>query len=287
MSRELREQEDRIERKNIAKRNDELEHTKKMFESAWAERQEKWVKAMQEEMEVKMGEETRRIKEEYTEKLKGLVDKGRGMEEKIKELQGRVKKGEASSSRSSKVHRVVGGVMGLMGSLEEGKIDDLEACKIICKDDTVIGAALEKVEKCAKNGGSGILTLSELQERWGSVKGEGRKMVLTGEGKGSDGLGGILIGSVLGMVMVEVGEDKAMTKKGTEVEDEDRLVRAGVWVKNGKLERAVEELKELKGKKVKKVVQGFVKDAENKIGVDQAVAVMKLRASALASSMMS
>jgi hypothetical protein len=62
MSRELREQEDRIERKNNQKRAEELEHTKAVFENAWKERQETWVKAMQEEMEVKLGEETTRAR---------------------------------------------------------------------------------------------------------------------------------------------------------------------------------------------------------------------------------
>jgi len=284
MSRELREQEDRIEKKNMKERRDELESTKKMFEEAWEDRQKKWVKAMQEEMEVKLGNEIIRIKSEYSAKLKDLVSRGTELEGKIKSLQDRVKMGEGKTEKSTKVHRIVGGVMGLVGDLEEGKKGDIEAAKIILSGDKVIGAALEKVEKCAKSGG-GIWTLSELQERWGDVKREGRKMVLTGEGKGTDGLGGVLMGEIMGMIMVEVGEDKAMKKEGSSVSDEDRLVRAGVWVKNGKLEKAVDELKSLQGKKVKKVTEGFLKDAENKIGVDQAITVMKLRASVLSSSM--
>ncbi|GMH63379.1 hypothetical protein TrRE_jg421, partial [Triparma retinervis] len=227
------------------------------------------------------GTETQRIKAAYAAELSALVGAGLAMEEKILSLEKRVKRGEGKSEKSDAVHRIVGGVMGMIGGLEEGNVDDLSAIKIVCKGDDVISAAIEKVEESMTQGGGHIWTLGELQERWKGVKREGRKMCLAGEGAGSDGLTGVVTGTVMAAIMVETGTEKAIRKKEESCDDEDRLARATHHVTGGDLGSAAAELGKVKGKKVRRVVEGWRKDCETKQAVDEAVKVMKLRASTL------
>ena len=103
-------------------------------------------------------------------------------------------------------------------------------------------------------------------------------MALAGEGVGTDGILGVLKGEVLSVVKPPPDEALSLKKSPDTLTDEDRIARASSHVKNGKLDKAVNQLKLLQGKKVKKVVSGWRKDAEAKLCLDQGLNIIKLTA---------
>jgi len=191
--------------------------------------------------------------------------------------------------RSGKVHRIVGGVMGLIGSIEKGAADvtvDIDSLKGLCSDDEVIVAALESVKNGLASSRGRIPSLAELQQRFGVVKKVGRKMSMVGEGPGTDGLQGLVAGEFYSRVLVATDDGVAMKKLESEgIDDEERLARASYQLSNGHLVEAAKELDQIKSKKVKVVIADFLKDAKAKVSVEECVDVLKLRCSSLNTGM--
>ena len=119
-------------------------------------------------------------------------------------------------------------------------------------------------------------------ERDGSM---GRRAALVGDGPGSDGLAGLIQGSIYGAVTSPVPAAIALKKKPADLTDEDRIERARHHVKVGGLQPAATELSFLQGEKAKKVMDGVKKDIEIKIAVDDCLKILKLRCAALNASM--
>ena len=137
----------------------------------------------------------------------------------------------------------------------------------------------------------------------------GRRAALVGSGALSDGLGGLLLGSLYSAVTSPISPALALKKRPVDLTDEDRIERARHYVKVGGLQSAVAELGFLESDKVKKVMEGVKKEVrgvvvccgrgarsrpfltetpmqiEVKIAVDDCVKILKLRCAALNNSM--
>jgi len=254
-----------------------------MMEQKWQAQVEQWNTEASMIIEREVGNATTEIKKAHAKLLEERVTEVSNLTAKLSELEHKITKGGLYEERSGKVHRIVGGIMGLVGSIETGDCKDLKTdiatLRKICSDDEVLSAALKTVSKNVI--GNRTMTMSELQARFKDVKKIGRKMVLVGEGPGSDGLSGLFAGEIYSRVLVPVDERTSVNIPEKEVGDEERIARAGFYVRTGKLEKAIEALEKIEAKKAKKVMGDWMKAAKAKTTVDGCVSILKLRCSAL------
>ena len=286
LSKEVRSAEDAIERLANGRAREKEESLRSSFENQWRKREEDFRKDLSEEFEVRVSEEVAKIKEVYVSDVDKLLEEAESLRAKLSSLEVSVGAGSAFAEKSSKVHRVVGAVMGLVGSIEKGDADvktDIATLRKVCKDDDVIVAALDKAERGLATTKGAVLSTAALQKRFAEVKCVARKMALVGEGAGTDGLGGLLLGELYGAVMVPVAEKPNPTNPTSS--DEERVARAAYFVSVGDLDTARLELAKVEGNKVKLVVRDWVKDAGAKRTIDECVEVLKLRCGALNSGM--
>ena len=76
-----------------------------------------------------------------------------------------------------------------------------------------IVAALDKAERGLATTKGAVLSTAALQKRFAEVKCVARKMALVGEGAGTDGLGGLLLGELYGAVMVPASASPSLNKQ--------------------------------------------------------------------------
>ena len=136
------------------------------FEAEWTRRRDEWASAFKAESERALGDAIAAAKAEYASSLASRAAEIEAARAELGRLQAVVERGGQYSERSAKVHRVVGGVMGLIGSIEAGDagVDkDVEALREVAGDDEVIGAALKGVGERLRGGR--VMTVGEIQDR--------------------------------------------------------------------------------------------------------------------------
>ncbi|GMI41166.1 hypothetical protein TeGR_g14026, partial [Tetraparma gracilis] len=289
-ARGLREQEALLEARSAKAVQAKEAEMAAAFEGHWQARAKEFEEAANVHFEKNLGDTIAAVKKQYADDLAAKAAAIEELGTKVREMEGRIASGGQYEERSGKVHRIVGGVMGLVGAIESGDANiknDIATLAAICRDDEVLSAALKSVSGSLASASGAIPSLPELQERFNNVKAVGRKMSLVGEGPGSDGLTGLFAGEFFSRVMVPVDDRVAMSKKESELDDEDRLARASYFVRTGKLEQALSEMDSVKAKKVKLVVKDFRDLTAAKVSVDKCVSVLKLRCAALNEGMKS
>ena len=140
--------------------------------------------------------------------------------------------------------------------------------------DNVIGAALSSVPASIKKG---VPTLPELQARFDKVARKARQAALV-----PDGVAG-LEGQLAGMLFATL---KFPPKPDDTPPEDDKdaaeyvLVRASQHVQYGELEKAIQQLNKLGGQAAF-TVQGWKKDATDRVAVEQALKVIKMECALL------
>ena len=67
---------------------------------------------------MQLGEELNKSKAAYVQDLEARNNAMAALQNRLQELQNKVNQGGQYEAKSEKVHRIVGGVMGLIGSIE-------------------------------------------------------------------------------------------------------------------------------------------------------------------------
>lgn len=151
-------------------------------------------------------------------------------------------------------------------------------CQSVAGRDNVIAAALSSVPSSVSKG---VPTLPELQARFDSVAGKTRQAALVPEGQA--GLEGQLAGMVFAALKFPPKADDPPPEDGS-APAEYILVRARKHVQFGELEKAVQELGKLQGQAAF-TVKGWVKDAADRVAIEQALKVIKMECALLNESM--
>ena len=144
----------------------------------------------------------------------------------------------------------------------------------VAGQDNVIAAALSSVPTSLNKG---VPTLTELQARFEKVAKKTRQAVLVPEGL--TGVEGQLAGMVLATFKFPPKPDDAPPENDKD-SAEYILIQAREHVQYGELEKAVQQLDKLTGQAAF-TVQGWKKDAADRVAVEQALKVIKMECALL------
>ena len=150
--------------------------------------------------------------------------------------------------------------------------------KAVAGSDNVIAAALSSVPSSIAKG---VPTLSELQARFDAVVKKTRQAALVPAGQ--SGLEGQLAGMFFATLKFPPKPDDPAPEDGSAAA-EYILVQAKKHVQLGELDKAVQQLEKLDGQAAF-TVQGWKKDAADRIAVEQALKVIKMECALLNESM--
>ena len=144
--------------------------------------------------------------------------------------------------------------------------------------DNVIAAAVSSIPSSLADG---IPTLPELQARFDKVASKTRQAALVPAGQ--SGLEGQLAGMLFATLKFPPKADDPAPEDDKDAA-EYVLVRARQHVQLGELEKAVQQLNKLEGQAAF-TVQGWKKDAADRVAVEQALKVIKMECALLNESM--
>jgi len=150
--------------------------------------------------------------------------------------------------------------------------------KAVAGSDNVIAAALSSVPSSIAKG---VPTLPEVQARFEKVASKTRQAALVPAGQ--SGLEGQLAGMLFATVKFPPKPDDPPPEDDIDAA-EYVLVRARQFVQYGELEKAIKELDRLQGQAAF-TVQGWKKDATDRVAVEQALKVIKMECALLNESM--
>ena len=155
---------------------------------------------------------------------------------------------------------------------------DVSPLQAVAGRDNVIAAALSSIPSSLANG---VPTLPELQARFDKVAKKARQAALVPDGQ--SGLEGQLAGMLFAALKFPPKPDDPAPEDDLNAA-EYVLVQARQHVQMGQLEKAVHELEKLKGQAAF-TVQGWKKDAADRVAVEQAMKVIKMECALLNKSM--
>lgn len=141
-------------------------------------------------------------------------------------------------------------------------------------DDNVVAAALSSVPASIKKG---VPTLPELQARFDKVLSKTRQAALVPAGQ--TGLEGQLAGMLFATLKFPPKPEDPIPEDNKDAA-EHILVRAREHVQFGELEKAVQQLDKLEGQAAF-TVQGWKKDAGDRVAIEQALKVIKMECALL------
>ncbi|CAM9108498.1 unnamed protein product [Discosporangium mesarthrocarpum] len=201
----------------------------------------------------------------------------------LRELRGAVQRmaremavGREVERANAEVHRVSYAALSLaekVGTSEPIK-EELASLRELVGGDELVEAAVESIPEEAAS--RGIPTLSQLRNRFGTVKKECRRVSLIPEQAGT-GVAGQIMASVLAAVTIA---PKGLVEGSS---TDDVLARASYLLEVGELSSAVQELETLEGRPAL-TVKDWLNDAKTRLVADQAMGVIRSHASLLSAT---
>lgn len=226
--------------------------------------------------EQKLSEELESLKVNTMDELERKVQSLEALNQKLKNLEDALASSQNYHEGSLQAHRLSAAALALAEKMESNKAAgaELNALKAVAGGDNVIAAALSSVPASITKG---VPTLPELQARFNAVAGKTRQAAMVPEGQ--SGLEGQLAGMLFASLKFPPKPDDPPPEDGSAVADYI-LVRAKKYVSVGDLEKAVEQLEKLDGQAAF-TVQGWKKDATDRVAVEQALKVIKMECALL------
>lgn len=291
LQRRLLEQEHEMTVQSNAKLQQKDGDVKEMLDTAMktlGEEHENEKKALLERMdqeirtqyEQKFSEELESMKVSTMDEMERKVQSLEALNQKLKNLEDALASSQNYHEGSLQAHRLSAAALALAEKMESNKAAgaELNALKAVAGGDNVIAAALSSVPASITKG---VPTLPELQARFNAVAGKTRQAAMVPAGQ--SGLEGQLAGMLFASLKFPPKPDDPAPEDGSAVADYI-LVRAKKYVSVGDLEKAVEHLEKLDGQAAF-TVQGWKKDATDRVAVEQALKVIKMECALLNESM--
>jgi len=230
--------------------------------------------------EQKFSQELEAFKVNAMNEMERKVQSLEALNKKLKDLEDALASSQNYHEGSLQAHRLSAAALALAEKMEsnKGAGAELNALKSVAGRDNVIAAALSSVPGSITKG---VPTLSELQARFDAVAGKTRQAAMVPAGQ--SGLEGQLAGMLFATLKFPPKADDPPPEDGSAVADYI-LVRAKKHVQFGELEKAVEQLEKLDGQAAF-TVQGWKKDATDRVVVEQALKVIKMECALLNEAM--
>lgn len=259
--------------KAIEKLGEEHENEKK----ALMDRADQEIKSHYEQM---FSQKLEELKKGTMDELERKVQAIEALSKKLKDLEDALASTKDFHEGSQQAHRLSAAALALAEKMEsnKGAGAELNALKAVAGSDTVIAAALSSVPSSVAKG---VPTLPELQARFDAVVSKTRQAALVPAGLG--GLEGQLAGMLFATLKFPPKPNDPPPEDGSSAA-EYILVQAKKHVQFGELDKAVQQLNKLEGQAAF-TVEGWKKDAADRIAVEQALKVIKMECALLNESM--
>ena len=289
MARKLREKEDVMTRQtnsSLQQKEDAIEgivkSTKESLEAeheaALVSAEERLTTEIAAKYEVQSSKQLSEEKQKFLNELNRNTSVIEELGRKLKEMESALAASKSFESGSLQAHRVSAAALALSEKIgSDGKGEsataELRALEAEAHDNGVISAAIKSIPSLKE----GIPTLSELQSRFELVHGKVRQAALVPEGR--SGLEGQLVGMALSSVKFAPNPDDPAPEDMKD-SPEYCLARARKYVQLGELERAVQEVNQLKGQ-ASFTIQDWKESAMNRVALDRALRIIKMECAML------
>lgn len=254
-----------------------LENSLKIQEKAHEEDkaafETKTEEAMSAKYEELYGNSLTKIKDEFATKMNQRTKQMETLSKKLSDLELSLKSSQDFQVGSLQAHRITAAAIALTEKLESGEPSGaaVNALKAVASDNAVVSAAVQALPESVSN--SGISTVQELQAGFEEkVYPQCRRAANVPEGQ--DGLEGQLLGSIFSALKSPPGPDEAAPETEKD-ESEYVLSRARRHVKLGELDKAVIELKKLKGQAAY-TAKDWEARAKDRVAVEKALKVIRM-----------
>ena len=219
------------------------------------------------------GNSLTKIKDEFATKMNQRTKQMETLSKKLSDLELSLKSSQDFQVGSLQAHRITAAAIALTEKLESGEPSGaaVNALKAVASDNAVVSAAVQALPESVSN--SGISTVQELQAGFEEkVYPQCRRAANVPEGQ--DGLEGQLLGSIFSALKPPPGPDEAAPETEKD-ESEYVLSRARRHVKLGELDKAVIELKKLKGQAAY-TAKDWEARAKDRVAVEKALKVIRM-----------
>mmetsp|Transcript_8255 Transcript_8255/g.15551 ORF Transcript_8255/g.15551 Transcript_8255/m.15551 type:complete len:608 (-) Transcript_8255:1923-3746(-) len=182
---------------------------------------------------------------------------------------------------SQRAHRVSAAALALAEKMESSHpaFEEFVALKAAAAESSVVASALDRIPSSVK---SGIPTISELQASFDRYYQVGREASYVPVGR--SGIGAQFAGKVFAMLSGPPSPDTAPPEDDSGKMSDYILARAKRYVHAGNLEKAIEELDQLKGQTAF-TVEDWKLSAMDRISVEKALKVIKMECALLNKNM--
>jgi len=247
------------------------------MKNALTNESERISKELELDYEQKLQNELAQMKSNHATALEGHVNKMTGLQEKLSMLEKRLEISQNYESGSKKAHRVSAAALALANKLEvgEGAAVEIAALKGAAGDEGVISSAVTMIPKSAD---SGVPTVAELQVKFDESYKVGREAAMVPEGRA--GLEGQLLGKLFAKLSVPPSPDTVPTTEEEGSVTDGILSLARKYVQLGDIEKAVEQLDQLKGQTAY-VMNDWKSQASDRVSTERALKVIKLECALL------
>lgn len=214
------------------------------------------------------------FQETLTKERKQRVEELENYRAQLRALNAVLERTSTYEAFSHQVHKASMAALALSDRIEAAMPlrTEIRALRDFARNDPLIDAALKTLPNRVIE--DGAASVSQLQERFKTVKSVGRRAAMVPEGSG---LMGQLFGGALSYLIIPPG--------GPIEGDEPEAVlsRADYALKAGDIEKAVSEMKALKGFPAE-IARDWITAAEDRLAVEQTAKIVKAHISLLAAS---
>lgn len=235
--------------------------------------EKKTEEAMSAKYEELFGNSLSKMKGEFAAKMSQRTQQMEQLSKKLTDLESSLKTSKDFQVGSLQAHRITAAAIALIERLESGEPSGaaLNALKAVASDNAVVSAAVQALPESVSN--SGLSTVQELQAGFEEkVYPQCRRAANVP--KGQDGLEGQLLGSIFSTLRSPPDPDEAAPEMEKDT-PQYVLSRARRHVKLGELDKAVIELKKLKGQAAYTAKDWEVR-AKDRVAVEKALKVIRM-----------
>mmetsp|Transcript_4762 Transcript_4762/g.11980 ORF Transcript_4762/g.11980 Transcript_4762/m.11980 type:complete len:663 (+) Transcript_4762:125-2113(+) len=292
LAQRLREQEDQITRQANAALAAKEESVQSLMRATSDAREQETKEVLEGETRRIAGElelqyqqrlqnELAQMKQSYAKELAGHAKTMTDLSSTLDALEARLEVSRTYESGSRRAHAVSAAALALANKLEGsgGAAVELAALRGACGDgEGVIASAARMIPSTAEGG---VPTVADLQARFDESYGVGRQAAMVPEGRA--GLEGQLLGMIFAKLSVPPSADAplpSLDDEGSGVVADGILSLARKYVQLGDLEKAVEQLDNLKGQTAY-VMNDWKSKAKDRVCTERALRVIKLECALL------
>merc|ERR1712161_98137 len=235
--------------------------------------EKKTEEAMSAKYEELFGNTLSKMKGEFAAKMSQRTQQMEQLSKKLTDLESSLKTSKDFQVGSLQAHRITAAAIALIERLESGEPSGaaLNALKAVASDNAVVSAAVQALPESVSN--SGLSTVQELQAGFEEkVYPQCRRAANVP--KGQDGLEGQLLGSIFSTLRSPPDPAEAAPEMEKDT-PQYVLSRARRHVKLGELDKAVIELKKLKGQTAYTAKDWEVR-AKDRVAVEKALKVIRM-----------